>query len=129
MASGVALLHRERQCEEGVSAGRRRQLDHRFYLVMALALSAGVFAGFHAKLLCEISFPAFGRLLHGVNLITLALALCFYLAGPLYDWLIRGSVQRAYQWGVPLLIATMPPFAVVASHAPAWRYFTAHWLL
>ncbi len=46
MASGVALLHRERQCEGGVSAGRRRQLDHRFYLVMALALSAGVFAGF-----------------------------------------------------------------------------------
>jgi hypothetical protein len=74
-------------------------------------------------------FPAFGRLLHGINPLTLSLALCFYFAGPIYDRLTRGSVHRAYRWGVPLLIITMPPFAVVASHAPFWRYVTDKWLL
>ncbi len=74
-------------------------------------------------------FPAFGRLLHGINPLTLSLALCFYFAGPIYDRLTKGSVHRAYRWGVPLLIVTMPPFAVVASHAPVWRYFTDKWLL
>jgi hypothetical protein len=74
-------------------------------------------------------FPAFGRLLHGINPLTLSLALCFYLAGPIYDRLSRGSVHRAYRWGVPLLIITMPPFAVVASHASAWRYVADRWFL
>ena len=74
-------------------------------------------------------FPAFGRLLQGISLPVLALALCLYLAGPLYDFLTRGAVHRAYRWGVPLLILTMPPFAVLASHAPVWRYFTDRWLL
>ena len=74
-------------------------------------------------------FPAFGRLLHGIGLPTLILALCFYFAGPLYDLRTRGSVHRAYRWGVPLLIVTMPPFAVMASHAGLWHYITDHWLL
>lgn len=74
-------------------------------------------------------FPAFGRLLHGINPLTLSLALCFYFAGPIYDRLTRGSVHRAYRWGVPLLIITMPPCAVVASHAQVWRYVTDKWLL
>ena len=74
-------------------------------------------------------FPAFGRLLDGINPLTLSLALCFFFAGPIYDRLTRGSVHRAYRWGVPLLIVTMPPFAVVASHAPLWRYFVDKWLL
>ena len=63
-------------------------------------------------------FPAFGRLLHGINTVTLLLALCFYFAGPIYDRLTRGSIHRAYRLGVPLLILTMPPFGVLASHAP-----------
>ena len=74
-------------------------------------------------------FPAFGRALQGINLLTLSLALCFYLAGPVYDLLTRRSVHRAYRWGVPLLILTMPPFAVVASHLPPWHFITDHWLL
>jgi hypothetical protein len=74
-------------------------------------------------------FPAFGRLLQGINPLTLSLALCFYTAGPLYDLLTRGSVHRAYRWGVPLLILTMPPFAVLASHVPAWHYVMDRWLL
>jgi len=67
-------------------------------------------------------FPAFGRLLHGVNLVTLLLALGFYVAGPVYDRVTRGSVHRVYRWGVPLLILTMPPFGVLASHAPLVRH-------
>ena len=67
-------------------------------------------------------FPAFGRLLHGINLITLSLALCFYFAGPVYDLLSRGSIHKAYRWGVPLLLLTMPPFGVIASHAWPWHY-------
>ncbi len=39
-------------------------------------------------------FPAFGRLLHGLGPLTLGLALCFYLAGPIYDLFTRGSIQR-----------------------------------
>ena len=74
-------------------------------------------------------FPAFGRLLQGISLLTLGLALCFYFAGPIYDLLSRGSIHRAYRWGVPLLVITMPPFAVVASHASAWRYVVERWLL
>ncbi len=66
-------------------------------------------------------FPAFGRLFQGINLLTLSLALCFYFAGPVYDLLSRGSIHRAYRFGVPLLILTMPPFAVVASHASPWH--------
>ncbi len=66
-------------------------------------------------------FPAFGRLLHGINLLTLGLALCFYLAGPVYDLMTRGNIQKAYRWGVPLLILTMPPFAVMASHVGVWH--------
>jgi len=248
MASGTTVLGTERQDHEVVSAGRRQQLDHRFYTGMALAIAAGVFAGFtksyyarsyfhspaipfwvhvhglvftgwilfyllqnllamygkmrlHRSLgiiggllasgvvllgsavalrqarqgrflpfpdvyssvavsFCQMAlfavfiylglrlrrdgqthkrlilmatqlffFPAFGRLLQGINPLTLSLALCFYLAGPLYDFLTRGSVHRAYRWGVPLLILTMPPFAVIASHASAWRYVMDQWLL
>jgi uncharacterized membrane protein YozB (DUF420 family) len=68
-------------------------------------------------------FPAFGRLLHGINALTLSLAVCFYLAGPLYDLVSRGRVHVTYRWGVPLLILTMPPFAVLVSHAGLWRAF------
>ncbi len=67
-------------------------------------------------------FPAFGRLLHGIHLVTMLLALCFYFAGPLYDRVTRGSIHRAYRLGVPLLILTMPPFGVLASHASPLRY-------
>ena len=74
-------------------------------------------------------FPAFGRVLHGINLLTLSLALCFYLAGPLYDRITRGSVHKAYRWGVPLLILTMPPFAVIASHLPPWHSIVDHLFL
>jgi len=70
-------------------------------------------------------FPAFGRLLQGVGLTTLLLAMAFYLAGPVYDLLTRGQIQKAYRWGVPLLILTMPPFAVMASHAGPWRWLVA----
>ena len=71
-------------------------------------------------------FPAFGRILQGINSVTLVLALCFYLAGPLYDRLSRGSVHRAYMLGVPLLILTMPPFALLASHASPLRRVLDH---
>lgn len=74
-------------------------------------------------------FPAFGRLLQGINVAALALAVCFYLAGPLYDLLSRGSVHRAYRWGVPMLVLTMPPFTVVASRASLWHSITDRWLL
>ena len=74
-------------------------------------------------------FPAFGRLLRGINLLTLGIALCFYFAGPVYDLLSRGSIHRAYRWGVPLLVLSMPPFAVIASHASAWRYIVHRWFL
>ena len=248
MKSGAAVLVSERQRRSVMPAHRRRQLDHRFFTGMALAITAGVFAGFtrtyyarsyfhspgiplwvhvhgvvftgwilfyllqnlltmfgkmglhrslgilggllassvvvlgcgiairqarqgrffpfpdtysslavsfgqmamfavfiylglrlrrdgetHKRLILMATqlffFPAFGRLLQGVTLLTLLLAMCFYLAGPLYDVLTRGSVHRAYRWGVPLLILTMPPFAIVASHASIWRYFADHWLL
>jgi len=66
-------------------------------------------------------FPAFGRLLHGVNGTTLLLAMCFFLAGPLYDLITRRRIHTAYRWGVPLLILTMPPFTVMASHLGLWR--------
>jgi hypothetical protein len=67
-------------------------------------------------------FPAFGRLLHGISPVTLVLALCFYFAGPVYDRVTRGSVHRAYRLGVPLLILTMPPFGLFASHAALLRH-------
>ncbi len=67
-------------------------------------------------------FPAFGRLLQGIGPVPLVLALCLYFAGPIYDRVTRGSVHRVYRWGVPLLILTMPPFAVLASHAPPLRH-------
>ncbi len=66
-------------------------------------------------------FPSFGRLLHGINGFTLLLALCFYTAGPLYDLLSRRHIHKAYRWGVPLLILTMPPFPLVLSHAAPWH--------
>jgi hypothetical protein len=66
-------------------------------------------------------FPAFGRLLHGINATTISIALCFYLAGPLYDVLSQRRVHPAYRWGVPLLILTMPPFMVLASRVELWH--------
>jgi hypothetical protein len=66
-------------------------------------------------------FPAFGRLLHGINPTTLSLALCFYLAGSVYDFVTRRRVHPAYRWGVPLLILTMPPFTVMASQWGVWH--------
>jgi len=66
-------------------------------------------------------FPAFGRLLHGINATTLAIALCFYVAGPVYDLVTRRNVHPAYRWGVPLLILTMPPFMVIASQSGPWH--------
>ena len=68
-------------------------------------------------------FPAFGRLFQGIGPVTLLLALCFYLAGPVYDRTTRRHVHRAYKWGVAGLILTMPPFSVLASHLPLWRHF------
>ncbi len=70
-------------------------------------------------------FPAFGRLLHGINALTLSVALCFYLAGPIYDLFSRHRIHAVYRWGVPLLILTMPPFTVMASGAGLWREFVA----
>lgn len=67
-------------------------------------------------------FPSFGRLLHGINPLTLLLALCFYMAGPLYDWLTRGRVHLVYRWGVPLLLLTMPPLPLLLSRAPLWHH-------
>lgn len=68
-------------------------------------------------------FPAIGRALGGINAMTLLLALCFYLAGPVYDRITRGHVHRVYKWGVAGLILTMPPFSVMESHLPLWRRF------
>jgi hypothetical protein len=68
-------------------------------------------------------FPAFGRLLNGINVTTLALALCFYLAGPVYDLIRLRRIQWAYAAGVPLLILTMPPFSVMASGNSVWHRF------
>ena len=73
-------------------------------------------------------FPAFGRLLQGINATTLLLALAFYLAGPVYDLLTRRLVHPVYRWGVPLLIATMPPFGVLESQLIPWRHFV-DWLV
>ncbi len=86
---------------------RRDGETHRRFILMATQL---------------FFFPAFGRILQGITPLTLLLALCFYFAGPLYDRLTRGSVHRAYHLGVPLLILTMPPFAVFASHALPLRH-------
>jgi hypothetical protein len=69
-------------------------------------------------------FPAFGRLLHGINWLTIFLALSFFLAGPIYDLFRRRRVHTAYRWGVPLLILTMPPFSMMASHNSMFRHFT-----
>jgi hypothetical protein len=66
--------------------------------------------------------------MHGIGLTTLALALCFYIAGPIYDLITRHTIHRAYRWGVPLLILTMPPFTGMASRAPLWHSFVT-WLL
>ena len=92
---------------------RRDGETHKRYILMATQL---------------FFFPAFGRLLHGISPVTLGLALCFYFAGPLYDRLSRGSVHRAYKLGVPLLILTMPPFGLLASHAPPLRHALDHLL-
>jgi hypothetical protein len=67
-------------------------------------------------------FPAFGRLLHGINGTTMSIALCFYMAGPLYDFVVRRRVHPAYRWGVSLLILTMPPFTVLASQVRLWHF-------
>ena len=67
-------------------------------------------------------FPSFGRLLHGINPLTLLLALCFYGAGPLYDFFTRRTIHVAYRWGVPLLILTMPPLPLLLSHAKTWHH-------
>ena len=74
-------------------------------------------------------FPAFGRLLQGINLPTLLLALAFYLAGPIYDLITKRRIHPAYRWGVPLLILTMPPFAGMASQAPVWRWFVDRFVM
>ncbi len=66
-------------------------------------------------------FPSFGRLLHGINPPTLLLALCFYMAGPVYDWLARRRIHTAYRWGVPLLLLTMPPLPLLLSRDPFWH--------
>ncbi len=145
LASGVVLL--------GSAVALRQARQGRFFpfpdVYSSLAVSFGqmaLFAGFiyfglrlrregetHKRLILMATqlffFPAFGRLMQGVTAYTLALALCLYLAGPLYDRLTRGVVHRAYRWGVPLLVLTMPPFAILASHASAWHYLTNHWLL
>ena len=86
---------------------RRDSEAHKRYILMATQL---------------FFFPSFGRLLHGIGPVTLVLALCFYVAGPIYDRVTRGSIHRAYRLGVPLLILTMPPFGVLASHAPPLRH-------
>ncbi len=70
-------------------------------------------------------FPAFGRLLHGINATTLSIAMCFYLAGPVYDLITRRRIHPAYRWGVPLLILTMPPFMVMLSQATLWHSIVA----
>ena len=75
-------------------------------------------------------FPAFGRLLHGINPGTFLLAFCFFLAGPAYDLVTRRRIHPAYRWGVPLLILTMPPLPLLLSHVPLWHRLAdllLHW--
>jgi hypothetical protein len=98
-------------------------------VLFAVFLSLGLLlrrdAELHKRLIMMATqlffFPAFGRLLHGINPATLSIAMCFYLAGPLYDLVSRRCVHRSYRWGVPLLILTMPPFTAMASHLQLWR--------
>ncbi len=103
-----------------------------FAVFMAIGLLRRSDAETHKRLMLMAPqlffFPAFGRLLQGINATTLLLALAFYLAGPVYDLLTRRRVHPAYRWGVPLLIATMPPFGVLESQLIPWRHFV-DWLV
>lgn len=96
-----------------------------FAVFISLALWLRRDAETHKRLILMATqlffFPAFGRLLHGINPTTLSLALCFYAAGPVYDFVTRRRVHPAYRWGVPLLILTMPPFTGMASQAGLWH--------
>ena len=97
-----------------------------FGLFIALALILKHDPETHKRLILMSTqlffFPAFGRLFHGLNPTTLAMALALFLAGPAYDLIARRSIHPAYKAGVPLLILTTPPFMVIASHAPLWRH-------
>ena len=138
LASGVVLL--------GLAIAIRQARQGRFFpfpdIYSSLAISFGqmiLFAVFiflalylrrdsetHKRLILMATqlffFPAFGRVLQGINPVTLSLALAFYIAGPIYDLITRHSIQKAYRWGVPLLILTAPPFGVLASHMKPWHY-------
>lgn len=98
-----------------------------FALFISLGLVLRRQAETHKRLILMATqlffFPAFGRLMQGINMATLSLALCFFLAGPVYDLLQQRRVHTAYRWGVPILILTMPPFMVLASHLPPWHSF------
>jgi hypothetical protein len=67
---------------------------------------------------------AFGRL---PVVVSLAAAIALLLAGPLYDRWSRGSVHRAYAWGIPIIIASFPLRFAVGS-TDAWRR-AAQWFI
>ena len=58
--------------------------------------------------------------------ILIGLGLLF--AGPVYDRYSRGRVHRAYMWGVPLVLFSIPLRLIIGTESEAWSRFAA-WLI
>jgi hypothetical protein len=63
--------------------------------------------------------PALGRLPAAIGI---AAAAALLLAGPIYDRWSRGAVHRAYTWGIPIILASVPLRLAIGS-TDAWRRF------
>jgi hypothetical protein len=52
----------------------------------------------------------------------------FVIAGPIYDFLTRKRVHRAYIWGGPLILVPAPPVLAVLAATSTWHTI-ASWLI
>jgi hypothetical protein len=66
---------------------------------------------------------AFGRL----GLLGIPVGLSFLFAGPLYDRIARGRIDRAYIWGIASIAISFPLRTLVA-RTETWQDF-ADWMI
>ena len=68
--------------------------------------------------------PVIGDHLPAIALTTLA----FLAVGPIYDYLTRRRIHRAYLWGALVILAPAPPALKALGATAAWHDL-AHWLI
>ena len=71
---------------------------------------------------------AIGRLCNHRTALAVPLITAFMLSGPIYDYLSRRKVHKAYLFGLAVVVVTQPPIRILLARTAAWHW-AYRWLV